>query len=159
MTLNPFARGFAPPSRNLWGKATLQWLKRNTELDRPALATMLGVQATTIGNHVSPSGCASEGVWFHELLGALVANWRPSCTWSDIRHAERRQGTVDRAIGELGLDRAAFYKWFPSGTRHWRECVYKGDVDTFVPARFAVVAEALLADAIPCGLPFQEWET
>lgn len=155
---NPFQKGFAPPSRGEWCRRTLWWLKRNAGLDRPGIALMLDVMPHRVTCLCSPSINANGAIWFPELLGALVAGWRPSKDWAWTA-SHSRQSIVDRAVEDvLGFSEARFDVWFPLGAPRWKDAIFEGVKETRVPVRFAVIADALVAGVVPCGLQFGEWE-
>jgi hypothetical protein len=126
-------------------------------MERADIAAMLDVTPHRITCLVSPSVNATGHWWFPELLGAFVTGWRPSRPWAELHTA--RQGIVDEAIlGPLDGSEVEFDRWLPVGTKWWRNKIFEGHSATKIPVRLAVVADALVERAVPCGLPFGEWD-
>lgn len=148
---NPYTSGFAPPSRSAWIKATRWWLKRHAGLTTRDLAAMTGLQGNSLAvlsNH------QKAPVWLCELLAALVAGWRPSVDWPTDYVARLEMMTrVAFAPPEV---QAFLWNSNPVAPVTWEKAIWDGTANN-VPPRWALVAEAALDRAIPCGLPFGDW--
>ena len=151
--MNPFTPGFAPPSRSAWIKRTRRWPARHKGVTSAQLAATLDMSLASVSNLGQPRQAPE---WYCELLGALVAGWRPTKVWADDPLARE---TILRELVLSGrIDEWTFGRLFPFRTTRWRDAVWEQSRESPVPARQAVLAQAYLHGAVPCGLPFEEWE-
>jgi len=149
---NPYTPGFAAPSRTEWARLTTRWLKKHQGLKPTDIADMLGLAPNAAHTLRSPQ---RQAWWYYELLGALVANWRPRKVWTD--GDPLAQDLLDKVVNDRTMSPDDFAYWFPIAPPRWADTLYEGVKACRVPVRLAVVADALDAGALPCGLPFAEW--
>lgn len=152
--MNPYTPGFAPASRSAWIKRTRRWLGRHQGVTSAQLAATLGMSLASVSNLGQPRLAPR---WYCELLGALVAGWRPTQVWADPGKAFERQALLRELVLSGRIDAWTFEELFPFTTVRWRDAVWTQETDSPVPARQAVLAEAFNAGAVPCGLPFGGW--
>ena len=149
---NPFSPGFAAPSMAHWCKATRWWLRRHGGLKTEDLAAMTGLAPNTIQMLCNK---AKSQLWFCELLGALVLGWRPETAWGHTLPQDRlrRLDTLLESPEEL---RGQVWKLVPIAPTVWETAVWEGRASD-IPPRMALMIEAVQANVVPCGLPFEDW--
>lgn len=153
---NPFKPDFCEPSRMVWCRETRKWLRRYANLTTKELGAMLDMSPAVLSVYGYPRPDRTGGpVWLCEILGAMVAGWRPSVDWSRATFAQREEIFLD-GLKASGLpDQEAEWFFLARNARHWRALV-DGRASS-MSARLAVIGEAFVAGVIPCGLPFGEW--
>lgn len=147
---NPFSRDFAAPSRAAWCKATRWWLKRNVGLGTQDLVAITGLQRGTLQQLCTRHQNAE---WFCELLGALVTGWRPSTDWAKAT-PQARLAVFDRTYSAPGGEDVVFR--LMTLPPRWRDAILNWKAED-LPPRCALIGEAFLDGAVPCGLPFGGW--